>query len=310
GRPGGARDPAAPRGGRGRGEPPQEPGPAGAPAGRAGGVPDLRRPDPDGPGPGVPGRARAADPEQPAERGDRLRVQGARAPRGLVRLLQRPPARALGRPERHPAADAPAPPRAGGRGAGGGARREGHRGGPRAVPGAHGPAGSRVRGGPGERGGHPHVARRHPGPFPGDPRGDGRGGRAGPDRDRADAPIDGQAGTVLIDPSFEELQEARTRVSRRHRLELELDTVITQPAVTPEGRHITLMGNVDLPEEIEPAVRFGAHGVGLLRTEFLLTGRTSLPSEEEQTEYFRRVALAFPEHSVIIRSFDLGGDKF
>lgn len=122
--------------------------------------------------------------------------------------------------------------------------------------------------------------------------------------------IDGQAGTVLIDPSFEELQDARTQVSRRHRLELELDTVITQPAVTPEGRRITLMGNVDLPEEIEPAVRFGAHGVGLLRTEFLLTGRTSLPSEEEQTEYFRRVALAFPEHSVIIRSFDLGGDKF
>lgn len=122
--------------------------------------------------------------------------------------------------------------------------------------------------------------------------------------------IDGQAGTVLIDPSFEELQEARTQVSRRHRLELELDTVIAQPAVTPEGRPITLMGNVDLPEEIEPAVRFGAHGVGLLRTEFLLTGRTSLPSEEEQTEYFRRVALAFPEHSVIIRSFDLGGDKF
>ncbi|MGH7704099.1 MAG: putative PEP-binding protein, partial [Gemmatimonadales bacterium] len=70
------------------------------------------------------------------------------------------------------------------------------------------------------------------------------------------------------------------------------------------------MGNVDLPEEIEPAVRHNAQGVGLLRTEFLLTGRATLPSEEEQTEYFRRVASAFPGHPVIIRSFDLGGDKF
>src|SRR6185503_19525736 len=56
--------------------------------------------------------------------------------------------------------------------------------------------------------------------------------------------------------------------------------------------------------------RFGAQGVGLLRTEFLLTGRTSLPTEDEQTEYFRRVAHAFADHTVIIRTFDLGGDKF
>src|SRR6185295_19797011 len=60
----------------------------------------------------------------------------------------------------------------------------------------------------------------------------------------------------------------------------------------------------------EPAVRMGAQGVGLLRTEFLLTGRASLPTEDEQTAYFRRVAHAFPDSTVVIRSFDLGGDKF
>ena len=54
----------------------------------------------------------------------------------------------------------------------------------------------------------------------------------------------------------------------------------------------------------------GAQGVGLLRTEFLLTGRAALPTEDEQTDYFRRVATAFPGHTVVIRSFDLGGDKF
>jgi phosphoenolpyruvate-protein phosphotransferase (PTS system enzyme I) len=86
--------------------------------------------------------------------------------------------------------------------------------------------------------------------------------------------------------------------------------VVGQPAVTPSGRAIILMGNVDLPEEIETAIRHGAQGVGLLRTEFLLTGRAELPTEDEQAEYFRRVALAFPNDTVVIRSFDLGGDKF
>lgn len=122
--------------------------------------------------------------------------------------------------------------------------------------------------------------------------------------------LDGQSGAIVLDPNPDELEEAKVQVVRRQRLELQLETVVGQPAVTPSGRPITLMGNVDLPEEIEPAIRHGAQGVGLLRTEFLLTGRASLPTEDEQTEYFRRVALAFADHTVVIRSFDLGGDKF
>jgi phosphotransferase system enzyme I (PtsI) len=122
--------------------------------------------------------------------------------------------------------------------------------------------------------------------------------------------LDGQSGTIVLDPNRHELEEARVQVSRRHKLELQLEAVVGEAAVTPSGRPITLMGNVDLPEEIEAALRHGAQGVGLLRTEFLLTGRASLPTEDEQAEYFRRVALAFPEHTVVIRSFDLGGDKF
>jgi phosphotransferase system enzyme I (PtsI) len=122
--------------------------------------------------------------------------------------------------------------------------------------------------------------------------------------------LDGQSGTVVLDPTRDELDDAKTQLSRRHKLELQLEGVVEQAAVTPEGRPILLMGNVDLPEEIEPALRMGAQGVGLLRTEFLLTGRATLPTEDEQAEYFRRVAAAFPDRTVIIRSFDLGGDKF
>ncbi|MFZ5623475.1 MAG: phosphoenolpyruvate--protein phosphotransferase, partial [Gemmatimonadota bacterium] len=122
--------------------------------------------------------------------------------------------------------------------------------------------------------------------------------------------VDGQTGVIIIDPTPEELDEARTRITRRRKLELELEGVAGEPPVTSDGRPILLQGNVDLPEEIESAIRFGAQGVGLLRTEFLITGRTSLPGEDEQAEYFRRVAGAFPGYPIIVRSFDLGGDKF
>jgi phosphotransferase system enzyme I (PtsI) len=122
--------------------------------------------------------------------------------------------------------------------------------------------------------------------------------------------LDGQSGTVLLDPTGDEMELAKVQLSRRHKLELQLEAVVGEPAVTPSGRLITLMGNVDLPEEIEAANRHGAEGVGLLRTEFLLTGRARLPTEDEQADYFRRVARAFPRKTIIIRSFDLGGDKF
>jgi phosphotransferase system enzyme I (PtsI) len=122
--------------------------------------------------------------------------------------------------------------------------------------------------------------------------------------------LDGQTGAVLVDPSADEIDAARTRLSRRRRFEMQLETVVGQPAETPDGHRLCLMGNVDLPDEIDSAVRSGAEGVGLLRTEFMLGGRTTMPSEEEQARYFRRVSSAFPEHEIVVRTYDLGGDKF
>ncbi|MGB7211567.1 MAG: phosphoenolpyruvate--protein phosphotransferase [Gemmatimonadales bacterium] len=122
--------------------------------------------------------------------------------------------------------------------------------------------------------------------------------------------LDGQAGTLHLDPGPSELEDARVRLSRRQKTELELEAAVSQPAESPDGRRYALLGNVDLPEEIQTALRHGAGGVGLLRTEFLVTGRTQLPTEEEQYAYFRRVTEAFAGRPVVIRSFDLGGDKF
>lgn len=122
--------------------------------------------------------------------------------------------------------------------------------------------------------------------------------------------LDGTSGTIFIEPTVDELEAAQLVATRRHKLELELEGAVQQPSVTPDGHTVTLMGNVDLPDEIDMAVRFGAQGVGLLRTEFLVAGRAHLPSEDEQLEYFRRVSRSFDGQQVIIRTFDLGGDKF
>lgn len=122
--------------------------------------------------------------------------------------------------------------------------------------------------------------------------------------------LDGHAGTVVLDPTRDELDQARRKVTRRQKMDLEFEGALAEPTVTPDGREISLLANVDLPEEIDLAVRYGARGVGLLRTEFFVTGKAHLPSEDDQAEYFRRVATAFGHDFVTIRTYDLGGDKF
>lgn len=122
--------------------------------------------------------------------------------------------------------------------------------------------------------------------------------------------LDGTSGTVLIDPTPEEIEAAREREHLRRALDLELRQTDGHPTATLDGTPVTLRGNLDLPEELDAAVQQGAQGIGLLRTEFLIVGRAELPNEEEQVTFYRRVAERFPDQPVVIRSYDLGGDKF
>ena len=122
--------------------------------------------------------------------------------------------------------------------------------------------------------------------------------------------LDGTRGTVLIDPTPQEIADAELVADRRRRLEVELEEVVDQPAITVDGIRVSLRGNVDLPEELDAAADHGAEGVGLLRTEFLVLGRAELPGEDEQAAYFQRVAQRFPGDPVVVRTYDLGGDKF
>jgi phosphotransferase system enzyme I (PtsI) len=129
-------------------------------------------------------------------------------------------------------------------------------------------------------------------------------------RDGMDVIVDGTHGLVILEPTAEEVEAAHAGERLRHELGTKLDEAAGQLAITTDGRTIELRGNVDLPEEIEPTVKHGAAGVGLLRTEFLVLGRTHLPSEDEQSDYFGGVARRFAGKPVLVRSYDLGGDKF
>lgn len=122
--------------------------------------------------------------------------------------------------------------------------------------------------------------------------------------------LDGTRGTVLLDPTPAEITDAGQREARRRELGAQLEQVVAQPSVTTDGVSVVLRSNVDLPDEIRAAQKHRAEGVGLLRTEFLITGRSGLPTENEQATYFRRVGEAFPGYPVVVRTYDLGGDKF
>ncbi len=122
--------------------------------------------------------------------------------------------------------------------------------------------------------------------------------------------LDGARGTVLTDPTPEEIAQAQAQAERRRQFDAELEAVGAMPAETLDKARVMLRGNVDLPEELNAAAEHGAEGVGLLRTEFLVVGRSELPGEDEQAEYFARICRRFPEHPVVVRTYDLGGDKF
>jgi phosphotransferase system enzyme I (PtsI) len=121
--------------------------------------------------------------------------------------------------------------------------------------------------------------------------------------------LDGTSGLLLIDPTPEQSAAYRERRLREAEDSAELQLLATADSVTLDGHWITLRANVDLPEEAAQAASSGAEGVGLMRTEFLVVGRATMPDEEEQYRAYSHVVDVFKGQPVIIRTFDVGGDK-
>ncbi len=100
--------------------------------------------------------------------------------------------------------------------------------------------------------------------------------------------VDGWAGTVLVRPTGAEVTAAETRDQRRREFDRELEVGAREPASTQDGVAMRVRANLDLPEELEAVRRSGAEGVGLMRTEFLVVGRSRMPTEDEQAAIYRR----------------------
>jgi phosphotransferase system enzyme I (PtsI) len=122
--------------------------------------------------------------------------------------------------------------------------------------------------------------------------------------------VDGSTGKVYLHPTEDVLASYRERSSQLEALDLELQATRDLRATTLDGVDVQLMANIELPEEIEDAKRFGAEGIGLYRSEFLYIEKSpELPSEEEQLEVYRSFLEQMAPHPVIIRTYDLGGRK-
>jgi len=122
--------------------------------------------------------------------------------------------------------------------------------------------------------------------------------------------VDGYEGTLLVNPTPAMVSEYRSRVSRHEEEESELLQNRELPAVTRDGRKISMQANIELVEELKDAIKFGAEGIGLYRSEFLYISKSpDLPTEEEHFDTYRQLAEATAPNWCVIRTFDLGGKK-
>jgi len=122
--------------------------------------------------------------------------------------------------------------------------------------------------------------------------------------------LDGYNGVMVLNPTEQTLFEYGQLVRRQLSLQEELGELRDKPAVTLDGRKVILSANLETPEDVHNVKMCGAEGVGLYRTEYLFINREGLPSEEDQFEAYHKVASALKGQPVVIRTLDLGGDKF
>ena len=121
--------------------------------------------------------------------------------------------------------------------------------------------------------------------------------------------LDGSEGVVFADPDQAVREEYTAKRDVFLKEKKELEQYIGKPTVTKDGVTIELVANIGKPEDVDKVLQYDGEGVGLFRTEFLFMDRTSMPTEEEQFEAYRKVASAMNGKPVIIRTLDIGGDK-
>ncbi|MEJ2721828.1 MAG: phosphoenolpyruvate--protein phosphotransferase, partial [bacterium] len=121
--------------------------------------------------------------------------------------------------------------------------------------------------------------------------------------------LDGNCGTIVVNPLSSTRETYETEIKHWKKFEEQLLTLTGYPAETLDHHKIELVANIDLPEEVDSAIAYGAEGIGLFRTEYFFIAQDQLPSEEEQYKVYRSVVEKMKGKPVTIRVLDVGGDK-
>ena len=127
--------------------------------------------------------------------------------------------------------------------------------------------------------------------------------------DGRNALLDGQRGTLVLDPSPELVRHARAEARSQARREARARKAAHRPAVTRDGVVVEVAANIGTVEEAARAAEAGADGVGLLRTEFLFLAATSMPDEAAQEHAYSEIARSLGGHPLTLRTLDVGADK-
>ena len=122
--------------------------------------------------------------------------------------------------------------------------------------------------------------------------------------------VDGNKGLVIVNPQPQTLKQYQRLKENYALFQKSLEELRTLPATTPDGHRVTLAANIEIPQELDETFNHGAEGIGLFRTEFLFLNREEVPTEEEQYVAYRELATKTGVNPAIIRTLDLGGDKF
>ncbi len=125
-----------------------------------------------------------------------------------------------------------------------------------------------------------------------------------------DVVIDGFTGTIYINPEKEIIDRFSTRKKEYEFFINKLMEKKDREAVTKDGYKVNIYGNIEMPTEIDSVIEHGGEGIGLFRTEYLYLDKEKLPSEDDHFEVYKKLVEKLPEKEIVIRTLDVGGDKF
>jgi phosphotransferase system enzyme I (PtsI) len=122
--------------------------------------------------------------------------------------------------------------------------------------------------------------------------------------------LDGFNGVLTINPTDQTLFQYGQLIRKQETLQEKLRDTLLKPAVTLDGHRVLMSANIEKAQDTTEVKASGAEGVGLFRTEYLFISADQLPNEEQQYQSYREAAAALKPMPVVIRTLDLGGDKF